>query len=113
MPEINKSTLANFNEFWQRYPRKVGKGAARKAYGKAAKKVAHDDVMHALSVQMPALESKEQQYMPHASTWLNGERWDDEPEQPTLVAKNSSGHAGNEQAAIAAGFARTPSESCF
>jgi DNA-binding transcriptional MocR family regulator len=70
-----------FAEFWERYPRRIGKAAARKAYAKALKAGTHDDIMFGLSQQMPSLASREQQYIPHPSTWLTQERWNDEPEQ--------------------------------
>jgi hypothetical protein len=69
-----------FAEFWERYPRKVGKGAAQKAYAKAIAKAGHDDLMFGLSQQMASLTAKDPQYIPHPATWLNAERWNDEPE---------------------------------
>ena len=85
-----------FDEFWHRYPRKVGKGHAQKAYAKAIKKVDHDELIYALSQQIPAMESKEPQYRPHPATWLNSERWNDEPEQPTSTYNGSRpGGSGN------------------
>lgn len=79
-----------FNEFWAAYPRKVGKGQARKAYAKALRIASHDDIMFGLSQQRPSMEAKEPQFIPHASTWLNGERWDDEPE-PTCQTGTNQG----------------------
>jgi hypothetical protein len=84
---VPKAAPDGFSEFWARYPRKVAKGAAQKAYAKAMKAARHDDVMFALSQQLPALEAKDQQYIPHPATWLNAERWNDEPEH---VADNAS-----------------------
>lgn len=71
-----------FDEFWAAYPRKTVKSAARKAYAKAVKKARHDEIMFGLSRHLPALQAKEQQFIPHPATWLNQERWSDEPEQP-------------------------------
>jgi hypothetical protein len=72
----------SFSEFWTHYPRKIGKAAAAKAFAKAAKKHNTDDILFGLSQQIEAMKSKEQQFIPHAATWLNAERWTDEPEQP-------------------------------
>ena len=103
-----------FDEFWQAYPRKQGKGQARKAYAKALKAARHDDIMFGLSQQIPSMEAKEKQFIPHASTWLNGERWTDEPEEPTGPAPtNPTGNTGADQIAIAARGRRTPSTDCF
>lgn len=104
-----------FDEFYARYPRKVGKGQARKAYAKAMKVTTHDEIMFALSQQLPGMEAKEKQYRPHPATWLNGERWDDEPEQPNSMAggKHSSANAGAEQISNAAAARRAPAADLF
>jgi hypothetical protein len=105
--------LDDFPEFWAAYPRKIGKGQARKAYAKAVKMVPHDEIMFGLSQQRPGMESKEAQFVPHASTWLNGERWDDEPEEPTSDPSNPAPDATARAITIAAGAIRTPDASCF
>ena len=71
-----------FDEFWERYPRKVKKPDAKRAYENALKKHRHDDIMFGLSKHLPALEAKDTQYRPHPATWLNAEQFNDEPEQP-------------------------------
>jgi hypothetical protein len=103
----------DFPEFWAAYPRKIGKGQARKAYAKAVKMVPHDEIMFGLSQQRPGMESKEAQFVPHASTWLNGERWDDEPEEPTNDPRNSRTDALLRTLAIAGRERQTPTEDCF
>lgn len=75
----------DFAEFYAAYPRKVGKGQARKAYAKALKITSHDEIMFGLSQQRPSMEAKEKQFIAHPATWLNGERWDDEIEQPDFA----------------------------
>ena len=70
----------NFEEFWSRYPRKVAKPNAKKAYAKAIRKHRHDDIMFGLSQHLSAMAAKDNQFIPHPSTWLNGERFNDEPE---------------------------------
>lgn len=75
-----------FNQFWEVYPRKVGKQAARKAFDKLPASV--------LPKLVPAVEAQKKsyqwtrdggQYVPHPATWLNQGRWDDDPDpvQPT------------------------------
>lgn len=76
----------NFAEFWGLYPRKVAKGAARKAYGKALRIASHDEIMAGLRCQIPGMAKTEARFIPHPSTWLNQERWADEIEG----AKNKS-----------------------
>ena len=67
-----------FDQLWQMYPRKVGKGQARKAYVSASKKIDFFDLLPKLEAYVSTLDGKDKQYMPHLATWLNGERWADE-----------------------------------
>lgn len=71
-----------FDEFWSRYPRKAGKSEAVKAWGKAIKNGA-DPASLLAAVKAHAdyyvAAKTEQQYIPHASTWLNQKRYEDEP----------------------------------
>lgn len=68
-----------FDEFWSRYPRKTGKANARKSWDKAIRKHTAETILAGLEANMRDLGSREPQYVPHAATWLNGERWNDEP----------------------------------
>ena len=67
-----------FDQLWEMYPRKVGKGQARKAYVTASKKIDFFDLLPKLEAYVATLDGKDKQYMPHLATWLNGERWADE-----------------------------------
>ena len=71
-----------FDVFWQAYPRKVGKGASRKAW----EKIKPDEnlknkIITAVEQQKKSKQwtKDEGQYIPHPATWLNQERWEDEP----------------------------------
>ena len=71
-----------FEVFWWTYPRRIGKGATRTAFARAKKKA---DVLHILNAahQYSAFcveQGTEKQFIPHPSTWLNQERWDDDLE---------------------------------
>ena len=70
-----------FETFWRAYPRKTAKGAARKAWAKL------DPVGGLLDSIMAAVEAQKNsrqwladggRFIPHASTWLNQARWEDE-----------------------------------
>jgi DNA-binding MarR family transcriptional regulator len=102
-----------FLQFWDRYPRKISKAAARKAYVKALKTETHDRIMYGLSQQMPSLAAREAQFIPHPATWLDQERWNDEPEQPASNIKHPGTDAADRQIAFAAAARRTPSQDCF
>jgi len=65
----------HFENFWAAYPRKVGKGQAKRAWNLAIKKAKSEEIISACkSYHWPS----EIEFIPHASTWLNGERWADE-----------------------------------
>jgi len=66
------------------YPRKIGKGAARKAWIKALTKTDPATVLSAVKSQpWPA----DVQFLPHPATWLTQERWTDEPLDNSLEAR--------------------------
>ncbi|WP_258035060.1 hypothetical protein [Pseudomonas putida] len=74
-------SLVEFDRFWKLYPRKVGKAKAEKAWTKL--KV--DTSLFARIGTALAAWSKSHdwtkdggQFIPHAATWLNGKRWEDE-----------------------------------
>jgi hypothetical protein len=69
---------------WEMYPKKVGKGTARKALAKALAKAPVDQIQHSLALFVRYWGQQDKKFMPHLATWLNGERWDDEIQQPSL-----------------------------
>jgi len=73
---------ADFEAFWQSYPRRIGKGAARTAFTRAIKLASANEIIAAAKEYAEYCEANgvEKQFTPHASTWLNGERWDDDLE---------------------------------
>ena len=71
-----------FNEFWKSYPRKVAKAYARKAWNKIKPdRELLDKMLKTLEWQKDSEDWKRDggQFIPHPSSWLNGERWEDEP----------------------------------
>lgn len=73
---------SDFEAFWRTYPRRIGRGAARKAFEKAVKRVELPELMTAVArfAEHPESIAGKRDSIPHASTWLNQERWNDEPE---------------------------------
>ncbi|WP_080642126.1 helix-turn-helix domain-containing protein [Pseudomonas sp. CK-NBRI-02] len=70
----------DFERFWKLYPRKTNKVKARKAWEKLSPDADLQTVMiTALAKHCVSKDwTKENgQFIPHASTWLNGERWHD------------------------------------
>jgi hypothetical protein len=72
-----RASVAGFADFWLAYPRKVGKGAAERAFNAAvAKGASVADIAAGLNRQRwPA----DRQFIPHPTTWLNQTRWQDDP----------------------------------
>jgi len=66
-----------FSDFWEMYPRKVGKEQARKAFIANRGKV--EEIMGGVRRLAVDPNLPEKQFIPHASTWLNRGGWDDEP----------------------------------
>jgi hypothetical protein len=77
---MNAQQTEQFEQFWRTYPRRIGKGAARKAFEKALKLATFEEIMTGITRQLPYYSSREQQFIPHPTTWLNQERWADEPQ---------------------------------
>ena len=70
-----------FVRFWAAYPRRTGKGQARKAWAKAVRAGADPEQIIEAAGRFTALRGNEDpQFTPHPATWLNGERWDDAPD---------------------------------
>jgi hypothetical protein len=70
-----------FETFWAAYPRKTAKVKAREAWKKLDPVGGLlDTIMTAVSAQSNSRDWLKEggKYIPHASTWLNGARWEDE-----------------------------------
>jgi hypothetical protein len=77
----SKDSLDRFEEFWSAYPRKIAKPNGRKAWLAAMKRKADPDaVIAAATAHATAwrVAGTEKQWIPHPSTWLNGERYADD-----------------------------------
>ena len=83
-PQAVSGAPATFDEFWAECPRKVGKGAAAKAWAKATKKATPQQIIDGMKAAKAEWERTrtETRFIPHPATWLNAERWADEIEQP-------------------------------
>ena len=81
-PIRDKSLDNGFIEFWQSYPKKVGKEAARKIWEKINPKI--DDVLQALAWQKESSQWNKSNgdYIPNPATYLIQGRWQDE--QPVV-----------------------------
>ena len=82
--ETKEHLEEHFNHFYQQYPRRVGKGAARRAFIAATKKASPEKIEAGLAAAKAAWKDArtEQEFIPHPATWLNGERWADDLGSP-------------------------------
>jgi hypothetical protein len=80
----------DFNLFWDAYPRKVGRGAAQKAFAKATKIASVNQILSGVINYAKSGSLPEMQFIPHASTWLNQERWDDVVEHSAATKTSTS-----------------------
>jgi hypothetical protein len=71
---------AAFDAFWDAYPRKVGKQEAIRAYTKALKITDSATLLTAIVAHAAywAKAGRDQEGIPHAATWLNNRRWEDQ-----------------------------------
>ena len=72
----------NFDQFWKLYPRKVGKGKARQAFEKALEKTDIDIILAGVEAYVYHEGYNDMEFIAHPTSWLNGERWDDEYDTP-------------------------------
>jgi len=68
-----------FENFWQQYPKKVGKLTAKRSW----EKLSLDNQQKALEAIVEhrkywSAKNTDWEFIPHASTWLNQERFEDE-----------------------------------
>ena len=80
----NTSRASAFDAFWAAYPKKVGKGAAEKAFSKLSPALL-PQMLSAIDTQKKSDQWKKDggQYIPNPATWLNQRRWEDELPKPS------------------------------
>ncbi len=90
-PESDKEKYKKeFDEWYQAFPRHVGRGQAERAY-RTARKKAGADVLLAAAVDYAGQRAGEDaKFTKHPATWLNGECWLDAVDAPPEHAGNGS-----------------------
>jgi hypothetical protein len=88
--EIVPDWEVQFEKFWKQYPRKIEKQKARTAF-KNLKKAEQGLAVATIADHVAKWESldTEKHYMPHATTWLRGKRWEDEIVYEAPKGKNN------------------------
>jgi len=75
--ELNKiNSIYSFEDFWNDYPRKIARKKAEQIYSRLSEKT-----RLAIKQDLPKrkeTDSWQRNFIPHPTTYLNGERWNDE-----------------------------------
>lgn len=88
--ETDKEGL--FSQFWAAYPKKKDKARAHDKFIRIKNLPAvFPKIMQALAQQKKSRQWQDMQFVPYAKTWINGERWNDEPDEKPPVPSSSSG----------------------
>lgn len=82
---------ADFDRFWQVYPKKDSKTAAKRAFAKVKAPVETLIAAVQRQKQLPQWKKDGGQYIPNPATWLNQERWED---QGVVVTPNGDQQLG-------------------
>lgn len=73
-----KAEPNRFEEFWETYPRKVGKQKAIAKFKAAAKRATAQQIIDGARRLANDPNLPEQTYIPHPTTWLERNGWEDE-----------------------------------
>ena len=95
-----------FETWWKQYPRRVGKGDARKEFARAMKKISFDELMSATMKYSMVAETMDISFIPHPSRYLKNERWSDEHESITGERKSAKSSGGEDSGSIVAAAQR-------
>ena len=88
----SERTPDRFEEFWDHYPRKVGKKAARAKYAAACKRADPQQVIDGAERLAHDSNLPEERFIPHPTTWLERDGWEDGP-LPERVTNRSAERA--------------------
>jgi hypothetical protein len=83
----------SFEAFWQTYPRKIDKAAARRVYESVlrAGKATAAELLDGAQRYAQERAGHEPRYTKHPKTWLNAESWRNEPENLTPTTSTEAG----------------------
>jgi hypothetical protein len=95
-PSPSSEAEAHFEEFYRCYPKHVAKVAALKAYRAVMSKrlATHEQLLNGAMRYAAERSNQDPKYTKHASTWLTGGCWDDEPASTGATYSNSTSPPG-------------------
>jgi len=80
-PRFSKVAEEDVEAIYEAYPRKVGRGAALLSIRKACVEHGAEMIMEKVKLYAKAREGEEKFFTPHAQTWMNQQRYLDDPEE--------------------------------
>ena len=88
-------TLSMFDQFWEIYPKKVDKGKALNNWKKICNKKTNErpvwkEIKRAILLQRKSERWQDKQFIPHPATWLNQNRWLDDPKEMKNIIRESN-----------------------
>jgi len=91
----NYITPNQFNKFWKIYPKKTDKGKALTKWNKICSKPPKErprwkDIRVAIHRQKESERWQDKRFIPNPTTWLNQNRWLDDPEEMKNYNRNES-----------------------
>lgn len=95
---------ARFAEFWTAYPVKKGKAEAAKVWRSKGADALADQLLAHVARMLAEDDGWRRGFAPHATTYLRGERWHDEPSGPPAARAASSALAPSRQFQALAGL---------
>ena len=91
-------TLSQFDDFWKIYPNNKEKGLSKKRWKQLCEKKTKDRptwdvIVSAIEAQKKTPRWQDPDFIPHAATWLNQERWIDDPNEMVAYGRNGKGQS--------------------
>jgi hypothetical protein len=89
-----KIISSQFEDFWKLYPRHVDKGKAKSTWEKVCrwnngKRPTWKEIKSAIIKQKKSERWQDIKFIPHPTTWLNQQRWLDDPNEMKVFNPNS------------------------
>lgn len=85
--------VSQASEIYALYPRKVGRPKAIQSIVKSIKAFGFEDIKAKTALYAKTINGKEQQFIPHPTTWFNQQRFNDDPATWNSDSFGGNGHA--------------------
>lgn len=89
--DVDSSSPSDFDRFWQAYPKKVEKKAAKAKFSAAVKSGVPPDRIISSAAAYSASDTVQRGFVKNPTTWLNAGCWDDEAPKPPIPQQIPTG----------------------